>query len=320
MGSGLCGSKHVLPPEITKTAELQRLVDRWKVSDEELAFFYAKFKALDIDNGGTVEFDEFFSFLKEPRSRFQDTMFSLLVQGQDQLTFPRWLLTVFSFCFATHEEVVEQIFMWYDSQKQGIITLEDLHNFLVSVHGDNSIFPSEVTTQLTLLCAASQGKFDFDEFGRALQKFPMLLWPIFRLQEKMRAMVIGEDLFKRIDARSGDVQLGTHHHSQSPWQKRLAAVERWFCCCCKKAPKVTAEEKQYQLRRQVREEELKLQRAQEEEDGIAPEHKIDIAKILGEEDEIERQKREEKMHEEGEESSDSDANRVTDVEEDDLGD
>ena len=129
-----------------------------------------------LSGTGVIEFDEFFSFLKEPRSRFQDTMFQFIVREQeDQLDFTRWMRAVFGFCFMTQTELVErelqtcvvktaanrsffaEVFQSYDSRRAGALSLvttgnllsksahcscfahsqQDVHNFLRSIHGDN---------------------------------------------------------------------------------------------------------------------------------------------------------------------------------------
>jgi hypothetical protein len=87
------------PRHYELTPQLRTMVDRWKLTPAEVDQLWAKFCEIDGDQSGTIEMDEFFSFINEPRSTFLDTMFALIVRDNNRhLDFAAWIEAVFGEC------------------------------------------------------------------------------------------------------------------------------------------------------------------------------------------------------------------------------
>src|SRR5437660_1493561 len=68
-----------------------------------------------------------------------------------------------------------------------------------------AMFTKDLVVMLTAEIAERGGLFDFDTFSLLCRRYPMLLYPIFRIQDAMRAKLIGNALFSILDARTHDI-------------------------------------------------------------------------------------------------------------------
>jgi Ca2+-binding EF-hand superfamily protein len=229
-----------LPAELVLTDILKRLCDHWKLRNSELLYFWNQFCKLDTDNSGTIEQVEFFLFLREPRTRVLNYIMPIIVPNDvDQLHFSNWICAVFGFCFLTEREVLEHVFAKYDSSRTGKLLQNDLFKFIKHMHADNPLFPKDVVLKLANLLQENGGYYDFETFVRVAHKYPMFVYPIYRIQQQMRNRVIGIELFRRIDERSGDVYMNRtigdrpkHFYTRRTLQNLLLYCCSWPCCCC----------------------------------------------------------------------------------------
>lgn len=76
-----------------------------------------------------------------------------------------------------------------DKDKSGYIDSDELHALVSMLHADNPT--SNCRTALSNLDTNNDGRIDFDEFQQLNVKFPMLLFPAFRMQENMMANTLG---------------------------------------------------------------------------------------------------------------------------------
>lgn len=213
------------------TAELREVIKKWNLTTQDVRYLHQRFCELDADGSGAVDVDEFFALINEQRTLFLDTMFSLMVGGRKELDFAMWVHVVFTFCLSTREEMVERVFMVFDKNRDGFIDIGELHNFLVSLHSDNPIFPQEIVTSLTEMCLSQDGRIDFDDLQQADSQHPMLLWPVFRINHRMRKRTLGYSFFQRIDSRLSETwNLNDHHeHLRRKWRHRIDGI-KMLCC------------------------------------------------------------------------------------------
>lgn len=239
-----------VPDKVRDHVDVERCVQRWGLGSEELLFLFQRFHKLDKDNSGSVKYEEFFQFNPDPQWRLHGTIFNMVVpQTVNQLKFPAWLIAVLSFCFMTNQEIMEQVFVGYDHSKVGRLNVKDMQNMMVSIHGDNLLFPREIVETVTLVIQSKKGRIDFDDFVRACQRYPMLLWPIQRIQRLLRNYCFKKrKLFKEIDLRSTDVvwrhkigaakATGTGFWKRIGWDSKKETILTYCCgwCCCKRPP------------------------------------------------------------------------------------
>eukprot|EP01006_Ploeotia_vitrea_P027618 TRINITY_DN60398_c0_g1_i1.p1 TRINITY_DN60398_c0_g1~~TRINITY_DN60398_c0_g1_i1.p1 ORF type:complete len:364 (+),score=176.02 TRINITY_DN60398_c0_g1_i1:33-1124(+) len=238
-----------LPTSIPLTYRLKNTIETWHLTNTEVRYLFRLFQELDEDGSGGIGYDEYFGFLREPRQQFIDTMFQLVVGLNTTLDFEAWLRTILQFCLATREEIVERVFCLFDTNKNGFIELHELHHLLVSLHSTNSIFSREIVAALTERNLSQGGTLDYDDFVQADSQYPMLLWPVFRFQHRMRKRTLGIAFFKSIEARLEEeyqvaqqrplLQQQEHHSrifkvAKDVWRIWVMGL---FCCCIRPGPR-----------------------------------------------------------------------------------
>jgi len=77
---------------------------------------------------------------------------------------------------------------------------------------------------------------EYDDFLESVHRFPMLLYPVFVLQQTMRKRIFGQRLWKKLDARVSDLDARSHHWElvRSKWLKRIDCLLTCFTgypCC-----------------------------------------------------------------------------------------
>lgn len=60
-----------------------------------------------------------------------------------------------------------------------------------TIHGPQSLYPLPMERAIDLYDEKKDGKLDYVEFATAEAKFPILMWPIFEMQVKLQASVLG---------------------------------------------------------------------------------------------------------------------------------
>ncbi len=236
------------------TPHLLQIINQWKLTSSELSTLYRKFCSFDTNHNGTLEFDEFFQFSDYTRIQFLDPMFQLINwKRYEHMQFSEWLQAVFSFCLASKAEIRERVYETFDTNKNGCLDLDELHVFFVSMHGDNPIMSKHVVGKLTAKNLADQGRTDFDEFLRAANMYPMLLYPVFRLQEQMRREVMTTSIYHMLNARiDADVfDLSAQRRAlRSQWRSLRNCFTLYACgwpCCRGMAQRRAADKYRYRI-------------------------------------------------------------------------
>jgi hypothetical protein len=146
---------------------------------------------------------------------------------------------VFGFAMATREELLERAFGVYDVDRSGELKLNELHDFIIALHSQNQLFTRDIVDSISeLLLTRKRGAIQFDDFVLINDRFPLLLYPIFELQVKMRKLVFGP-LFDRIDVRVSDLDIHSQHweNLQDRWSKRKDSIKLYLfgcpCICCR---------------------------------------------------------------------------------------
>jgi Ca2+-binding EF-hand superfamily protein len=231
------------------TPHLLQMINQWKLTSKELSTLYRRFCALDTNHNDTLEFDEFFHFSDYTRIQFLDPMFQLINwKRYEHMQFSEWIEAVFSFCLASKAEIEERVFYTFDTNKNGCLDLDELHVFFVSMHGANPIMSKHVVGKLTAKNLADQGRTDFDEYLRAAAMYPMLLYPVFRLQEQMQREVMTMSIFQTMNARIDADVFDTSTQSRalrSQWRSLRNCLTLYACGwpCCRGMARRRAEEK-----------------------------------------------------------------------------
>eukprot|EP00471_Norrisiella_sphaerica_P008426 CAMPEP_0184500712 /NCGR_PEP_ID=MMETSP0113_2-20130426/45579_1 /TAXON_ID=91329 /ORGANISM="Norrisiella sphaerica, Strain BC52" /LENGTH=387 /DNA_ID=CAMNT_0026889203 /DNA_START=133 /DNA_END=1296 /DNA_ORIENTATION=+ len=199
MGS-LCSL--ILPKVDLHDVNIRDVQQRFKLTAHEMQVLQSKFNAIDRDKSGFVDFQAFFDFIQEPSKELLGMVFKLLTNlPEAEFDFPSWCTGVIGFCMLTPDEMIRVVYTLHDVDKNGFLDISEVTILLENMHRENAIYPSMLTTSIVQNYILGDGKLDFEEFQHACKTHPMLLWPIFRTQYRMRKNLLGQKFFDSIDRR-----------------------------------------------------------------------------------------------------------------------
>lgn len=171
---------------------LQRTIDQLRLTKKDLATLWRIFQKYDKDHGGTIDVQEFYKLIEESRTVFGDSLFELVdIDCSGALDFSEFVQTVGTYCLFGRPDILKFCFYVFDKDKNGYIDSDELHALVEMLHNNNP--SSNCRGALTSFDTNSDGKIDFEEFQQLNVKFPMLLFPAFRMQENMMINTMGKE-------------------------------------------------------------------------------------------------------------------------------
>lgn len=166
-------------------------------------------RSIDYDRDGKISIEEFTMFLREPLSMasFVRQIF-LLSSGKlsadskylntntaPMMDMGSTLKAIAVFCMLSSSDLIKFVFAWYDDAGYGCIDNEDFKQLLASFHPRHN--DEHVARALKELDLPEGGTLSFETFDKLAKRLPHLLYPAFRVQDKMKKKFIGVQFWKR---------------------------------------------------------------------------------------------------------------------------
>jgi len=172
-----------------------------------------KFDEVDIDQSGIIDSKEFFRMLNEEKSAFTDSLFSFIdLDNSGTITFDEFVRVCATYCMFTREEILQFWFDCYDEDGSGAIDEDEFVELCKAVNNKSPLFPGNFSNALGMFDSNDDGLIDFSEFVELDKRFPLVLYPAFRLQETMQKMTLGErawtDIFENLQKTKKKKQSG----------------------------------------------------------------------------------------------------------------
>ena len=138
-----------------------------------------RFKHVDKDHSGTVDFDEFCDLLGVEPSMQVDDLFALFDEdASGDIAFPEFMIALSNFTGGDMSEKVKFAFMMFDEDGNGVITKDELTRILQAQHCSKG---EDVAAMADVIMKAADKDGDhscsFDEFVLVSKKFPGILFP-----------------------------------------------------------------------------------------------------------------------------------------------
>eukprot|EP00945_MAST-04E_sp_MAST-4E-sp1_P003026 g3026.t1 len=133
------------------------MIDKLRLSKKDQSKLWATFNKFDKDKSGTMDMREFYQLIGEPQTIFGDSIFELIdIDNSGTLDFSEFVQALGTFCMFGKVEVMKFCFYIFDKDKNGYIEEDELAALL---H----------------------------------KKFPQMLHPAFRVQDKMAEKTLGRN-------------------------------------------------------------------------------------------------------------------------------
>lgn len=148
-----------------------------------------------------LDYTELFRILRVRETIFSEALLSLVDHDRSRtLNLSELVLILCAFCVMKKEEVMRFAFDVIDQDASGAINDDEFMFLAKSIHNANPSFPGNFRRALELFDVNNDGLINFSEFVEIHQRFPMLLFPLFRLQDQMQSLFIGSSHSSRINA------------------------------------------------------------------------------------------------------------------------
>lgn len=159
----------------------------------------AKFDRIDIDGSGNIDYEEFFEAVGEERSPFTDKLFSLIdLDGSGTIEFDEFVRVLATYCMFTKDEVLRFCFECFDVDRSGSIDEKEFVELCKCINNASPAFPNNFRKALEEFDVNEDGLIDYSEFLEIDRRYPLILFPAFRLQDMMQRNTLGENTWLKV--------------------------------------------------------------------------------------------------------------------------
>jgi Ca2+-binding EF-hand superfamily protein len=231
-----------------KESPLGHAIDALSLAQKDLVKLRALYDTIDAGAKGSITNPEFITHIQEKNSIYTKSVFRHLAlecsdeedddegKGQDTLVWEEFCRIVISFCAFTEEDILSFVFHSHDEDQSGHIDADEFISIARGVH-DAKELTSAHTDEITLATFDLNGdeKLGLKEFISINQRFPLVFFPAFRLQDKVRRRTLGlarwESVMKQFneqqEARQAQMELDAASRRYSIRQQERAAQSKY---------------------------------------------------------------------------------------------
>ena len=158
-----------------------------------------QFGKIDQDGSGSIDRHEFLAAVNEESSPFTDKLFDLIDQdGSGTIEFEEYVCVMATYCMFTKDEIMTFCFECFDSDGSGAIDEKEFMALCKAINNSAPNFPKNFTKALEEFDTNQDGMIDYQEFLEVERRFPIVMFPAFRLQDTMQRGSLGEKAWLKI--------------------------------------------------------------------------------------------------------------------------
>jgi Ca2+-binding EF-hand superfamily protein len=188
--------------DINLSETAQRYADSIGLQQSELRKLCMIFSMIDYDESGEIDADEFMEFINEKKTPFTQHIFNLIDEdGSGEVDQNEFIGMMCIYCMYTKEQILRFTFDSFDDDKSGALDEEEFLEVAKSVNDASPMFPGNFQTALEEFDQNDDGLIDFDEFNILNRRYPLVLFPAFRLQDNMQKATLGAEGWTKVGRR-----------------------------------------------------------------------------------------------------------------------
>lgn len=194
------------------------------------------FENIDVDGSGNIDVDEFLEHLGEGRSPFTDRLFALVdLDGSGSLEFDEFVRILCTYCMFSKDEILKFCFECYDVDGSGTIDEKEFVELCRTVNNAAPTYPANFKRALEEFDVNEDGLIDYAEFLELDRRYPLILFPAYRLQDTMQKCSLGEQgwlqVIENYQRQKQIEEYKATHGGRLPPDPPLVAVAKYFLPC-----------------------------------------------------------------------------------------
>lgn len=171
------------------------------LSHSEITELYYIFVQLDHDSTGYIEKESFYLLLREKKSSvvsfYADYLFEIIPKKfKDKIDFFEWIMGIIDFGLANEDMLLRFVFRLIDNNNDQKISIKNMYRVLASKKHGKCCFPINSCFLLEKL-ELKKELIDFNEFKELQEKLFFLIYPAFKLNERIQDRVLGPEFWLR---------------------------------------------------------------------------------------------------------------------------
>jgi len=196
------GGSMVIPEA---NSRMKRAMKTFLLSSRDIGKLWAAFNRVDTTRVGKISLEDMFKGYEITNWRLMaESLMSLVDVELDDvdpvcIDFSDFCTSICTFLCLEPPELLRFCMFVFDPEKNGFIEIDDLKALMNNLHGvvaPATVFGNEKKSWQVLEFPAN-GHIEYEDLVEIHAKVPMMLKPVFRLQEKMQNKYLGESYWNK---------------------------------------------------------------------------------------------------------------------------
>lgn len=211
-------------------------IDGLGLTQKHLKKLRGKFDDIDIDGSGNIDTEEFFEACGEARSPITDRLFATIdLDSSGTIEFEEFIRVLATYCMFTKDDILRFCFETFDKDGSNAIDEQEFVELCKHVNNASPTYPGNFKNALENFDVNEDGLIDYAEFIELERRYPLILFPAFRLQDSLQSFSLGSRKWLKIieeytRMRKIDEYKALHGGKAppEPWNRRWGKA---FCPC-----------------------------------------------------------------------------------------
>ncbi|KAF0756894.1 hypothetical protein AaE_004449 [Aphanomyces astaci] len=190
------------------TLESQRTIDtvlKYQMGQCELRKLKEVFNYIDVDRTGQISFEEFFEFIDENRNPYSESLFRLIGEMTSAMCVAGTDTMFVDTDGSGTNHTPTPLLVSYMCMIASLRILSEFAKLANMVNDGKPLFTGNFNRALKEFDKKNEGVIDFTGFDLLNRRYPMILFPCFRLQDRIQKATLGEAHWLRIHQRYYDM-------------------------------------------------------------------------------------------------------------------
>jgi Ca2+-binding EF-hand superfamily protein len=211
-------------------------IDGLGLTQKHLKKLRGKFDDIDIDGSGNIDTEEFFEACGETRSPITDRLFAIIdLDSSGTIEFEEFIRVLATYCMFTKDDILRFCFETFDKDGSNAIDEQEFVDLCKHVNNASPTYPGNFKNALENFDVNEDGLIDYAEFIELERRYPLILFPAFRLQDSLQSFSLGANKWLKIIeeyTRMRKIEEYKALHGgkapPEPWNRRWGKA---FCPC-----------------------------------------------------------------------------------------